>query len=166
MGLYKTAYNVVINFNEYFGNLIMLRFALNSVEILVVCDYAMFLLSKSMSIMDMLYSSFPYLVVHFGFVVRCIISCANVENAGKKLGSLCKVLQAKEEDPVNKNKITELAQLIETLPLTFSISGYFTLTRSLVPSLVTGITSYLIIMIQFKVQGECSNNSTKNVSNV
>uniref|UniRef100_A0A6P7F4W2 Gustatory and odorant receptor 22-like n=1 Tax=Diabrotica virgifera virgifera TaxID=50390 RepID=A0A6P7F4W2_DIAVI len=96
-----------------------------------------------------------FLVIQLCFVVRCIISCENVERMGEKLGIYCKILHTEVRDPHLKEQLMDLSTLISGLPLSFSISGYFKINRGLIPSLISGITSYMIILIQFKVQALC-----------
>lgn len=90
------------------------------------------------------------------FVVRSIISCENVVNAGVKLQTMCRILQTEVQEPRSKENLNDLANLVEALPMSFSISGFFNMNKQLIPSLISGITSYLIVMIQFKAQGSCN----------
>uniref|UniRef100_A0A6P7F8A7 Gustatory receptor 98c isoform X2 n=1 Tax=Diabrotica virgifera virgifera TaxID=50390 RepID=A0A6P7F8A7_DIAVI len=94
-------------------------------------------------------------MVNFYFVVRSIISCEHVEQAGKKLERMCVILQTEIKDQRLKEQLREIAKFVHGLPLKFSLAGFFDINKRLIPSLLNGLTSYMIILIQFKVQEQC-----------
>ncbi|CAG9863810.1 unnamed protein product [Phyllotreta striolata] len=154
-GVYKTTYVTVQNFNIIFGKLLFARLVLIYCEIMGIFMIIVQRLFGSAPKFELLFIALYVAIVDTFFVVRSIISCENVENAGAKLGVLCRILYTEVQDPRLKEQLNDLANLIAALPLSFSVSGFFKLNKQLIPSLISGITSYLIIMIQFKSQEAC-----------
>ncbi|CAG9863809.1 unnamed protein product [Phyllotreta striolata] len=89
------------------------------------------------------------------FIVHWIILCERVENSGNKLARKCIILHTDVKEPRLKQDLKDLSVLIEALPLRFTIAGFYKINKQLIPSLLGGITSYLIILIQFRFQGNC-----------
>ncbi|CAG9830738.1 unnamed protein product [Diabrotica balteata] len=157
---YKRIQQAVVDYNTVFSKIILIRISTVFVGCLKSMSYMFFGFSKESTENgnDVVCEIFrgSYIFISLCFVVRCIISCENVEKAGEKLGTLCKILQSEVQEPRLKEQLIDMSTLIAALPLSFSISGFFKINKRLIPSLISGITSYLIILIQFKAQDQCS----------
>uniref|UniRef100_A0A6P7F898 Gustatory receptor 68a-like n=1 Tax=Diabrotica virgifera virgifera TaxID=50390 RepID=A0A6P7F898_DIAVI len=156
MELYKDIFFTIEIFNKFFGNLLFMRLTVNLLTILACFEFILYSITAQSYVGFYFLALFSSLIFQMCFVVRCIISCENVEKAGEKLGTLCKILQSEVQEPRLKEQLIDMSTLIAALPLSFSISGFFKINKRLIPSLISGITSYLIILIQFKAQDQCS----------
>ena len=64
-------------------------------------------------------------------------------------------------DEIYKQRINDLLIMIELKNIKIEASGLFPIDLTVVTSIVSSITTYLIVLVQFKFSEDQSNNSTK-----
>ncbi|CAG9863808.1 unnamed protein product [Phyllotreta striolata] len=141
---YKYIYFIMQDTNLIYEKMFLLKVTNSFMEIILIYQFVIE--------QNAVFTSTAFTLFHFYFILRSIMCCDSVEKLGKDLGTWCKVLQTEIEDPRLKQELSDLTNLIESLPLNFSLFGLFQFNNQLIPTILSGITSYLIIIMQFKSQ--------------
>ncbi|KAG5899311.1 hypothetical protein JTB14_029264 [Gonioctena quinquepunctata] len=80
-----------------------------------------------------------------------IMSCDMVEKSALKLLNTCNYLRATAGNNVASEELSRLSDFIEELSPEFTAAGFFRINRRLIPAFLSSLTSYIIILIQFKM---------------
>ncbi|XP_050504649.1 gustatory receptor 68a-like [Diabrotica virgifera virgifera] len=80
------------------------------------------------------------------------MSCDNAEKGAIRLAKLCSIMQADVKDPILIEELNELSKFIIELRPKFTVYGFFDVNQQTIPVFISALTTYLIILIQFKVQ--------------
>uniref|UniRef100_A0A6P7G0M7 Gustatory receptor 28b isoform X1 n=1 Tax=Diabrotica virgifera virgifera TaxID=50390 RepID=A0A6P7G0M7_DIAVI len=84
--------------------------------------------------------------------VISVMSCDKAEKVAFKLAKLCNSLQADFQDPILEEELRGLSTFIIELRPKFTMYGFFYINQQMIPVFISALTTYLIILIQFKIQ--------------
>uniref|UniRef100_A0A6P7FLX6 Uncharacterized protein LOC114331775 isoform X2 n=1 Tax=Diabrotica virgifera virgifera TaxID=50390 RepID=A0A6P7FLX6_DIAVI len=84
------------------------------------------------------------------FSVSMALFSNRVEQAGEDLLRLCYSLQKDVENPLMLTQLKLLTEFFRGLRPKIQVIGYFDVNKRLIPVMISLITSYLIIIIQFQ----------------
>lgn len=80
------------------------------------------------------------------------MSCDKAEKGAIRLAKLCNMLQADLKDPILVDELKNLSNFIKELRPRFTVYGFFTINQQTIPVFISAVTTYVIILIQFKIQ--------------
>lgn len=79
------------------------------------------------------------------------MSCDGVEQSGKKIVKTCFMYHDVMEKPSVKDELVLFVKFVKELAPTFSAAGFFQINQSVISTLFSAVTTYLIIIIQFNM---------------
>uniref|UniRef100_A0A6P7FAJ5 Gustatory receptor 68a-like isoform X3 n=2 Tax=Diabrotica virgifera virgifera TaxID=50390 RepID=A0A6P7FAJ5_DIAVI len=80
------------------------------------------------------------------------LSCDKAEKGAIRLAKLCSTLQSDIQDSILIEELNGLSEFIMELRPKFTVYGFFNVNQQTIPVFISALTTYLIILIQFKVQ--------------
>uniref|UniRef100_A0A6P7H0N5 Gustatory receptor for bitter taste 66a-like n=1 Tax=Diabrotica virgifera virgifera TaxID=50390 RepID=A0A6P7H0N5_DIAVI len=86
------------------------------------------------------------------YIFYIAFSSDKVSRAAENLITTCYLLHPNAEDQVLTEELTSLSRFMQDLFPEMSVAGWFTLNKSFVLVLISSLTSYIIIIIQFELQ--------------
>ncbi|KAG5886041.1 hypothetical protein JTB14_000020 [Gonioctena quinquepunctata] len=79
------------------------------------------------------------------------MSCDRVEKSATKLLETSYYLQSKAEDRFVQEELIQLSRFLKQLSPKFEASGFFRINQRLIPAFLSVLSTYIIIIIQFKM---------------
>uniref|UniRef100_A0A6P7GLR8 Uncharacterized protein LOC114339696 n=1 Tax=Diabrotica virgifera virgifera TaxID=50390 RepID=A0A6P7GLR8_DIAVI len=95
-------------------------------------------------LINLSYASHGFIIIVFSVVV--ILSCDRVEKKANDLIRTCIYIQATTGD----ENAMALAKLAQDLQPKFSAAGFFEINQRILPTFFSNLSTYLIIILQFK----------------
>lgn len=78
------------------------------------------------------------------------MSCDKVQRSAEKVISVCCSKQATGDNQMVVDEFVGLTYFVKHLYPVFTACGFFDVNRTVLPSFMSGLASYTIIVIQFK----------------
>ncbi|KAG5899315.1 hypothetical protein JTB14_029268 [Gonioctena quinquepunctata] len=146
--LYAFLYDIVEEFNTIFGMQFILMFINSFFDILNICNLVMI---NRIYVDVGCIARVTYSLMYLMCTLIMIMSCDMVENSAVKLLNTCNYLRATTGNNLESEELHHLSEFIEELSPKFTAAGFFRVNRKLIPAFLSSLTSYIIILIQFKM---------------
>ncbi|XP_028128693.1 uncharacterized protein LOC114324962 isoform X2 [Diabrotica virgifera virgifera] len=140
-------YKCVVILNTILGKIILMFFVLTFVDVLAFVNICLIVIKH--------YNT-ELLSIHFGnilesvsflvFSLAIILSCDKVEKTSKELINTCTYIYASK----GSEDALMLLNLAKELRPKFTAAGFFEINQRLLPTFLSNLSTYLIIILQFK----------------
>ncbi|XP_056634271.1 uncharacterized protein LOC130443559 isoform X3 [Diorhabda sublineata] len=139
-------YEGILFFNKAIGNQILFLIITSFGSILADFDFLIFAIKNIKFLFILNYWTIGN-IFFVMFSVIVILSCDRVEKKAEELIKTCIYIQASTGD---ENALA-LANLAKELRPKFSAAGFFDINQRILPSFFSNLSTYLIIILQFKL---------------
>ncbi|XP_072380900.1 uncharacterized protein [Diabrotica undecimpunctata] len=138
---------------EYVTKMLLLIFQSpyngSNVEALTVCNWMVQAILANSAGNTLLFDSMPFVLGLSISSIAMVLYCDRVEASSKDLIKQCYLLQPDVNDPLLMKELLNLTEFIKDLRPKMQVSGYFRINKRIVPVMISTLTTYLIIVIQF-----------------
>ncbi|XP_018567270.1 gustatory receptor 68a-like [Anoplophora glabripennis] len=150
-GLYKILYSIVQQFNAIFGWQIFFILQCTVLEVLNSINSVLSHAQTGELDISALVTNLVCSMVYIVSTVVIVMSCDGVEQSGKQIGKICFLHQEPLDKSSLKEELVLFTKITKELAPTFSAAGFFTINQSVLPTLFSTVSTYLIIIIQFNM---------------